>query len=451
MPAATRKKIINARLEEAADRRRPKPVSSAPAKPARQPALVFIFITLFLDILGIGLIVPILPKLVEQFTGSLAAASHTYGLLAALAGLMQFIFAPVLGSLSDRFGRRPVILLSLLGSGLDYLLLAFAPNLAWFFVGRIIAGITSANFSAATAYIADISPPEKRAANFGIIGAAFGLGFIAGPALGGVLGNVDLRMPFLAAAGLTLLNWLYGLLVLPESLKPENRREFSWKRANPIGALLALQRYPVVFGLTGTYFLMNLAHQVFPSTWVLYTSYRYNWTPGQTGLSLALVGLTAAIVQGGLTRTIIPRLGERRSATVGLTISAVGLIAYGLATEGWMAYVVIAVGSLAGISGPAVQGLISRSVGANEQGAVQGSLNGIASVAGVIGPPLATGLFGFFISAGAPVRLPGAAFFFSSGLTVIAMLLAVRSFRREPPTLEKLEPAPELRADSAGG
>ena len=430
---------------------RPKPVSSAPAISARQPALVFIFITLFLDILGIGLIVPILPKLVEQFTGgSIASASHIYGLLAALAGLMQFIFAPLLGSLSDRFGRRPVILLSLFGSGLDYLLLAFAPNLAWFFVGRIVAGITSANFSAATAYIADISPPEKRAANFGIIGAAFGLGFIAGPALGGALGNVDLRMPFFVAAGLTLLNWLYGLLVLPESLKPENRRAFSWKRANPVGALLALKRYPVVFGLTGTYFLMNLAHQVFPSTWVLYTSYRYNWTPGQTGLSLAMVGLTSAIVQGGLTRAIIPRLGERRSVAVGLTISSVGLIAYGLATEGWMAYVVIAVASLSGISGPSVQGLISRSVGADEQGAVQGSLSSLASVAGVLGPPLATGLFGFFIGAGAPVKLPGAAFFFSSGLTVAAMLLAVRSFRREPPQL-KVSVAPELRTDSTGG
>ena len=425
-------------------------MSSEPAKSSRQPALVFIFITLFLDILGIGLIVPILPKLVEQFTGgSIASASHIYGLLAALAGLMQFIFAPLLGSLSDRFGRRPVILLSLFGSGLDYLLLAFAPNLAWFFVGRIIAGITSANFSAATAYIADISPPEKRAANFGIIGAAFGLGFIAGPALGGVLGNVDLRMPFFVAAGLTMLNWFYGLLVLPESLKPENRRAFSWKRANPVGALLALQRYPVVFGLTGTYFLMNLAHQVFPSTWVLYTSYRYNWTPGQTGMSLAMVGLTSAIVQGGLTRAIIPRLGERRSVTIGLTISAVGLIAYGLATEGWMAYVVIALASLSGISGPAVQGLISRSVGADEQGAVQGSLTSLASVAGVLGPPLATGLFGFFISVGSPVKLPGAAFFFSSALTVVAMLLAVRSFRRELPAAN-LPPAPELRADSAG-
>ncbi|MFM2125445.1 MAG: hypothetical protein RL328_1896, partial [Acidobacteriota bacterium] len=389
---------------------RPTPVPSAPAKTARQPALVFIFITLFLDILGIGLIVPILPKLVETLQGgSVAAASHTYGLLAALYGLMQFICSPLLGSLSDRFGRRPVILASLFGSGLDYLLLAFAPNLTWFFIGRLIAGVTGANFSAATAYIADISPPEKRAANFGIIGAAFGLGFIAGPALGGWLGNDNLRMPFFAAAGLTLLNWLYGLFVLPESLKPENRSQFSWRRANPVGALLALQRYPVVFGLTGTCFLMNLAHQVFPSTWVLYTGYRYGWTPKQTGLSLALVGLTAAIVQGGLTRAVIPKLGERRAASLGLGISAVCLIAYGLATEGWMAYAIIAAGSLSGIAGPSVQGLISRSVGPDEQGAVQGSLNSLASIAGVIGPPLATGLFGYFISAAAPMKLPGAA------------------------------------------
>lgn len=407
---------------------------NAPASSAtRQPALVFIFITLFLDILGIGLIVPILPKLVEQLAGGgVASASHYYGLLAALYGLMQFLCAPLLGSLSDQHGRRPVILASLLGSGLDYLLLAFAPNLTWFFIGRLIAGVTGANFSAATAYIADISPPEKRAANFGIIGAAFGLGFIAGPALGGWLGNENLRLPFFAAAGLTLLNWLYGVFVLPESLKPENRRAFAWGRANPVGALLALRRYPVVFGLTGTCFLMNLAHQVFPSTWVLFTSYRYDWTPKQIGLSLAMVGLTAAIVQGGLTRTLIPKLGERRAATTGLAISAVSLIAYGCATHGWMTYVIIAVGSLAGIAGPSVQGLISRSVGADEQGAVQGSLNSLASIAGIIGPPLATGMFGYFISPASPVKLPGAAFFFSSALTIAALILAVRSFRREP-------------------
>ena len=400
----------------------------------RKPALGFIFVTLVLDILGIGLIIPILPKLVESFEGgSVTAASHTFGLLAALYSLMQFLCAPLLGSLSDRFGRRPVILASLLGSGLDYFLLAFAPNLAWFFVGRIIAGVTGANFAAATAYIADVSPPEKRAANFGMIGAAFGLGFIAGPALGGLLGNVGLRVPFLVAGGLTLLNWLYGWLMLPESLVVENRRAFSWARSNPVGSLLHLRRHPVAFGLTGSYFLMHLAHQALPSTWVLYTSYRYHWSVGQTGVSLAIVGLMAAIVQGGLTRFIIPRLGEKKATTIGLAIGAATFAGYGFATEGWMIYTLLVVGSLGGITGPAVQALISRGVGANEQGGVQGSLTSLASIAGIIGPPIATALFAHFIEGTASIQLPGAAFFFSAVLVVGAMLLALRSFRKDQP------------------
>ncbi len=243
----------------------------------RKPALTFIFVTLVLDVLGVGLIIPNLPLLVKNFSGgSTAAASHTVGWLASLYSLMQFGFAPLVGSLSDRFGRRPVILTALLGSGLDYFLMAFAPNLGWFFVGRIISGITGANITAASAYIADISPPEKRAANFGLIGAAFGIGFIAGPALGGVLGDLDptLRLPFFVAGGLTLVNWLYGLFVLPESLPPQHRRQFSWAQSNPVGSLLALRRHPVAFGLTGTYFLINVAHQALPSTWVLYTGER---------------------------------------------------------------------------------------------------------------------------------------------------------------------------------
>ena len=396
----------------------------------RRPALSFIFFTLALDILGIGLIIPILPRLVETLRGGdIAAASGTFGLLAALYSLMQFLCAPLLGSLSDRFGRRPVILASLLGSGLDYFVLAFAPNLAWFFVGRVIAGATGANFAVAAAYIADVSPPEKRAANFGLIGAAFGLGFIAGPALGGVLGDVGLRVPFLVAGGLTLVNWLYGVFVLPESLAPENRRAFSWARSNPVGAVLDLRRHPVVFGLTGTYFILNLAHQTLPATWVLYTKHRFDWTVGQTGYSLALVGLTAALVQGGLTRVLVPRLGERKAATLGLAISAAAFTGYGLATEGWMMYALIVVGSLGGITGPAVQGLISRSVGADEQGGVQGALSSLASVAGILGPPLSTTLFSHFISDGAQPKVPGAAFFSSALLVVIALMLAVRSFR----------------------
>ncbi|MEW6303309.1 MAG: TCR/Tet family MFS transporter [Verrucomicrobiota bacterium] len=398
---------------------------------ARKPALIFIFITLALDILGIGIIVPVLPKLVEEFRGGdVASASTTVGLLAALYSLMQFVFAPVLGSLSDRFGRRPVILISLFGSGLDYFLLALAPNLAWFFVGRIIAGITGANFAAATAYIADVSPPEKRAANFGLIGAAFGLGFILGPALGGVLGDIGLRVPFFVAGGLTLLNWLYGWFVLPESLALENRRAFSWTRSNPVGSLLHLRLHPMAMGLAGTYFLIYLAHQVLPSTWVLYTSYRYGWTSKEVGFSLALVGVTAAVVQAGLTRIVVARFGEKKTATVGLLISALSYAAYGWASKGWMMYAIILIGSLAGVTGPAVQGLISRSVGANEQGGVQGSLTSLTSVSGILGPPIATGLFAMFIDPTAPRQIPGAAFYCSAILTIVAMLLAVRSFRK---------------------
>jgi DHA1 family tetracycline resistance protein-like MFS transporter len=397
----------------------------------RKPALGFIFVTLALDILGIGLIIPILPRLVEQFQGgNVAAASHTVGLLTALYALMQFLCAPLLGSLSDRFGRRPIILTSLLGSGLDYFLLASAPNLTWFYVGRVVAGITGANFAAATAYIADVSPPEKRAANFGLIGAAFGLGFILGPALGGILGNVGLRIPFVVAGGLTLLNWLYGLLVLPESLGHENRRFFSWNRSNPVGSLLDLRRHRMAFGLAGTYFLIYLAHQVLPSTWVLYTGYRYHWTVGQTGISLAIVGLTAAIVQGGLTRIVVARFGEQKTATFALIISAICYAGYGLATEGWMIYAILVLGSLGGLTGPAVQSLISRGVGADEQGGVQGSLTSLASIAGIIGPPVTTGLFSHFISVSSTVQVPGAAFFFSAVLTVGATLLALRSFRK---------------------
>lgn len=401
---------------------------------SRKPGLLFILFTLFLDIFGIGLVIPILPRLIESFQGgSVTAASFTFGWLAALYSLMQFLFAPLLGGLSDRFGRRPVILCSLLGSGLDYLFLAFAPTLPWFFVGRMVAGIAGANITAASAYIADISPPEQRAQNFGLVGAAFGLGFIAGPALGGLLGDVGLRIPFLVAAGLTLLNWLYGVFILPESLAPQNRSPFRWARANPVGALLALRRYPLVLGLTGAYFLIHIAHQVYPSNWVLYTGYRYQWTVGQTGLSLALVGLMAAIVQGGLTRLIIPRLGERRAMTLGLTVGALTFVAYGLATRGWMLYGLIVIGSLAGLAGPAVHGLVSRSVLDSEQGAVQGALASLSSLTGIIGPPIATSLFGFFIGDRSPVHLPGAAFFFGGLVILIALALARRSFQRHPP------------------
>jgi MFS transporter, DHA1 family, tetracycline resistance protein len=396
----------------------------------RKPALVFIFITLVLDILGIGLIVPILPKLVEQLGGAgVEAAADNYGLLASLYALMQFVFAPLLGSLSDRFGRRAVILGSLFGAGIDLLFMAVAPTLGWLFVGRIVSGITGANFAAATAYIADVTPPEKRAASFGMIGAAFGLGFIIGPLMGGWLGSFGLRVPFYVSGVLTLVNWLYGLFVLPESLSQENRRAFSWARSNPLGALLALRRHPTALGLIGVLFIAGVAHQVFPSIWVLYTTYRYSWTMQQTGMSLAAVGLMAAIVQGGLTRIIVAKLGEVKTIMFGFVTSTLAFVAYGTAPEGWMIYAVIFTASVGGAATPALQALISKGVGADEQGGVQGAIASLSSISGVIGPLICTRLFAYFISDRAPQHLPGAPFYFSAVLSLVAAIIAMRVLR----------------------
>ena len=391
----------------------------------RTPALGFILVVVTLDILGIGLIIPILPRLIKEFSGGdTVAASHAAGWLNALYALMQFLFAPLLGSLSDKVGRRPVLLLSQFGLALDYLLLAFAPNLSWFVVGRIIAGITGANFAAATAYIADVSPPEKRAANFGLIGAAFGIGFIIGPLMGGAFGQLGTRVPFYAAGALTLINWLFGLFILPESLKPENRRPLDWKRANPFGAFVELARRPRVFGLAICAFLSFVAHQVYPSVWVLYTEYRYAWNPLWNGLSLALVGVCAAVVQGVLTGPIVERLGDWRTAFFGLAATALAYAAYGLATAGWMIYVIIVFGSIGGLCGPAIQGLVSNSVGDDEQGAVQGAVTSIESVAGVVGPLISTSLFSYFIGPERPMPVPGAPFFSSAIIALFALASA---------------------------
>jgi DHA1 family tetracycline resistance protein-like MFS transporter len=391
----------------------------------RQPALGFIFVTLLLDIIGIGLIAPIVPKLIEQFLGgNVAEAAWIGGWISAVYAIMQFLFAPILGNLSDRYGRRPIILISLAGAALDYLLLAFAPNLVWLFIGRVIAGITGANISAVSAYIADVSPPEKRAQNFGLIGIAFGLGFIIGPALGGILGSIDLRLPFFVVAGITALNWLYGFFVLPESLEPRNRRAFSWARANPVGSLGLVTRYPIVASLTLSIVFTALAQVGLQTIWAYYTQERYRWEPAQVGWSLAAVGVSAAIVQGGLLRVILPWLGERRSVLVGLGVSAVALVLYGLATEGWMIYVILIVSGLGGIAGPAAQGLISRSVSDQEQGAIQGALSSVQTLTSVVGPLIAASLFQYF----APRGVPGASFFAGAVFSVIGLLLAWRAF-----------------------
>ncbi len=395
-----------------------------------KPAILFIFITLFLDIFGIGVIVPVLPKLVVQLQGgNVQAAAHAVGWLGALYAVMQFVFSPVLGSLSDRFGRRPVILASLLGSGLDYLLLAWAPTIGWLYLARIVSGVTAANFSAASAYIADVTPPEKRAAGFGMIGAAFGLGFIAGPAIGGLLGTYGLRVPFLVAAGITLLNWLYGAFVLPESLAPENRRPFKWSSAHPIKALVALGRWPLVMKLSGTHFLSMIAGNIYQCLWVLYTGTRYGWNSKQVGLSLALVGVMAAIVQGGLAGRVLKIIGERRGVYVGLLAMSVAMACYGAASEGWMLYFIILIGSLAGIGSPATQSIISQAVPADEQGAVQGALNSITSMSGIIAPLLWTSLFSWALAPGRSVDLRGLPFFGASLLALAAAGLAWRAFQ----------------------
>jgi len=391
----------------------------------------FILITVLLDMLGIGLVVPVLPALVTEMRGGdLAEGSATYGWFVATYALMQFVFSPMIGNLSDAFGRRPVILVSLLGAGLDYLLMAFAPTLSWLFVGRVISGITGANITAVYAYIADVSPPESRAKNFGLVGACFGVGFILGPATGGLLAHYGLRMPFIASACLVLVNWLYGFFVLPESHPRERRRAFDWRRANPFATLTVLGRYPVVLGLTATLVLGSLAHQAFPSTWVLYTKYRFAWTELENGLSLALVGLTAIVVQGGLTGAVISRFGEKRALVFGMALSCFCYLLYGLANQGWMFYAIIAFGSIAGVATPALQALISHQIPLNEQGAVQGALTSLQSLTGIAGPVLATHLFGFFISDAAPLHIPGAAFYFGSMLVATAVVVAIRSLRR---------------------
>ncbi len=398
---------------------------------ARKPGLLFIFITLFLDILGIGIVVPILAKLVEQIHGGGAgAAAPVYGLMVAVYCLMQFLCAPLLGSLSDQVGRRPVILFSLLGAGLDYFLLAWAPTLGWFFVGRVIAGMTAANFSAATAYIADVSPPEKRAANFGLIGAAFGLGFIAGPYIGGQLGAISLRLPFIVAGVITLLNCLYGLIVLPESLAPKNRRKFSWAASSPLASLRGLRRNRLILGLAVAVFLLNVAHYVYQSVWVLYTGYRYGWGPREVANSLVVVGIMSVIVQGFLARKVLPRWGERKTILVGFLVMAVEMVGFGLAAEPWQIYALIVFGSIGGLAGPATQGLMSREVGDDEQGWIHGALTGIASLAGIFAPVVLTGIFWFFVRPGASTPVPGAPFFFSAVLMAAAAVVALGVTRR---------------------
>ena len=395
------------------------------------PALVFIFITLLIDVTGLGIIIPVFPKLIEQLIhGNISQAASWGGWLSFSYAAMQFLFSPVLGGLSDRFGRRPVLLFSLFGFGIDYIFQGFAPTIEWLFVGRLIAGITGASFTTATAYIADISTPEKRAQNFGLVGAAFGVGFILGPAVGGFLGQYGPRVPFFVAAGLTMINFLYGFFILPESLATENRRPFNWKRANPIGSLMRLGKYPVILGLVASLVLIYIAGFSVQGTWTFYTMEKFKWDEKTVGLSLATIGLSFAVVQGGLSRILIPKLGQQRSVYVGMMFSAIGFALFGFANQSWMMFAFMVVYALGGIAGPSIQGIISNQVPANEQGELQGALTSLTSTTSIFGPLIMTNLFSYFTSPTAPIYLPGAPFFLSSVLIIISATLVGRGLKR---------------------
>ncbi|HET9013549.1 MAG TPA: TCR/Tet family MFS transporter, partial [Gemmatimonadaceae bacterium] len=380
-----------------------------------------------LDVLALGIIVPVLPALVVEFLGGdTARAAETYGLFATTWAFMQFVASPVLGSFSDRFGRRPIILLSIAGLGLDYIFMALAPSIGWLFVGRLISGVTSAGFATAAAYIADVTPPDQRAKSFGLIGAAFGLGFVLGPALGGLLGTYSPRLPFWVSAALCLANALYGVFVLPESLPPERRSHFSWARANPMGSLRLLRSHPELFGLASVTFLYYVAHEVLPSTFVLYTGYRYGWNSATVGLTLALVGVCTAIVSGGLVGPIVARIGERRAALTGLAFGAAAFALYGLAPTGSLFLAGIPVMALWGLYGPSSQGIMSKRVSPKEQGQLQGAVMGLRGLSGLISPFIFTFTFATFIGARADLHLPGAPFLLASLLLVVAFVLALR-------------------------
>ena len=398
----------------------------------RPAALVFILITVLIDVMGLGLIIPVFPNLLKQLSGSEVAGAQMLGIFTAIYAVMQFIFAPILGALSDRYGRRPVLLLSLLGVGLDYLLMYVAPNLGWLLLGRIIAGITGASITVANAYVADVTKPEDRARNFGLLGATFGVGFILGPALGGLLGNIDLRLPFAFAAGLSLLNAAYGYFVLPESVTPEKRGVKMGREVfNLLAPLRDLGRYPLVRNLAGSFVLLGLAQQVIFSTWVLFTERTLGWSPAQNGVALAVVGVLSAITQAGLVRPAMRLLGERGAIFTGLLLGTVQYVLLGAARSGAVLYGSIVFGSLSGISGPAIQGLISRTVDDREQGRIQGALTSLNSLVGIFGPLAATWVFAYF-NGGSAQNVPGAAFYMAAVFSLAGAVLAGVVLRRMP-------------------
>ena len=397
----------------------------------RQAAVGFILVTALIDVLSFGVLIPVLPHLIEHFTGGdTARAARLYGLIGTVWALMQFLCSPLLGALSDRLGRRPVILISCFGLGIDFIVMALAPTLWWLLIGRIVSGITAASFSTANAYIADVTPPEKRAAAFGMVGAAWGLGFVIGPALGGFLAGIAPRLPFWFSAGLALSNALYGLLLLPESLPRERRAAFSWRKANPVGSIGLLRAHPGLLRLAIVYLLYWLAHYVLPSVCVLYTGYRYGWGPQTMGYVLAATGFCGIIVQALLVKRVVSRIGEARSATLGLLFGIAGYLGFGLAPHGWLFWCAVPVFALLGLFPPALQAMMSRSVSSSEQGRLQGANSSLMGISGIIGPGLYTQIFALFIEPDHRWTLPGAPFIVAAALAAIALLLT--RGRRQP-------------------
>jgi len=390
-------------------------------------ALIVIFITLLIDCIGFGIIIPVTPKLISELIGGdISLASQYGGVLTFVYASMQFLFAPIMGGLSDRYGRRPVILLSVLGLGIDYLFLYFAPTYAWLVVGRLIAGIAGASFTPASAYIADISAPEKRAQNFGMIGAAFGLGFILGPVIGGIFAQFGTRVPFLVASAFSLLNLVIALFLLPESLPKTDRRKFELSRSNPLGIITHIKRFPMITGLLFGLFLLYLASHATQSTWTYYTMEKFKWTEKWVGYSLGFVGLSVAIVQGGLIRIIMPKLGKIKAIYTGLALYILSFTLYAFASESWMMFAIIVPYALAGITMSGMQGLISTQVPNNEQGEMQGLLASIMSISAIIGPVMMTNLFSYFTNKSAPIYFPGAPFMLGAILCAISLLVCRR-------------------------
>jgi MFS transporter, DHA1 family, tetracycline resistance protein len=400
---------------------------------ASRAALVFIFITMFVDTVGLGIIIPVAPQVIHQLTGEGMSGSAWWGgwLQTAFAAML-FLFSPLIGNLSDRFGRKPVLILSLLMLGVDYFITGIAPTIGWLFIGRILSGMAGAAYTTANAYIADVSPPEKRAANFGLTGAAFGIGFVVGPAIGGLLGQYGIRLPFFVAAGVAVANALFGLIVMKESLPPEKRRKFELWRANPVGSVIAIRRHPTVLGFIAIFVLMRLAHDANPVIWSYYVYLKFHWTTAQLGLALAFLGIVMAFVFGFLTRILIPRIGEMRAAYVGLMAGAIGFAGYAVASQGWMMYPWMLVWSLMGLAMPAINGIISKQVPSNEQGEVQGALASVGGITSIVAPVLLTNVFAWFTAANAPVYFPGAAFLAAGAMLALAALLLTQ-VRREAP------------------